>query len=197
VELRKDGPQRSDAQRNRERVPQGALVESSRSADVPLSAIAQKEGVGQGMSYRNFARREPLVPEVHRHEVEELTDGAAELLKSREPDRALREWMNRLALFAEAKAGLTDPLRQATRATDGPERPGYSLVVDAIELLLDANHKAGTIRPGVTADDFSLAIAGIWEIAPGGDWHTQAARLLDIVMDGLCTGAPGRRPPGP
>ncbi|KUL41928.1 hypothetical protein ADL12_10980 [Streptomyces regalis] len=66
-----------------------------------------------------------------------------------------------------------------------------------VELLLDANRKAGTIRAGVTTDDFILAIAGIWEIDPGGDWHSQAARLLDIIMDGLCAGAPGRRRPGP
>ena len=197
MESRNDVPQRSDAQRNRERILEVALVELSRSADVPLSVIAKKAGVGQGTLYRNFASREALVLEVHRHEVERLTDSAAELLKSREPDRALREWMNRLALFAVTKAGLADALRQATRATGGPEKPGYSLVADAIELLLDANHKAGTIRPGVAADDFILAIAGIWEIDPGGDWHSQAGRLLDIIMDGLCTGSPGRRQPGP
>lgn len=197
VESRNDVPQRSDAQRNRERIMEVALVELSRSPDVPLSVIAKKAGVGQGTLYRNFASREALVLEVHRQEVERLTDSAAELLKSREPDRALREWMNRLALFAVAKAGLADALRQATRATGGPEKPGYSLVVDAIELLLDANHKAGTIRPGVAADDFILAIAGVWEIDPGGDWHSQVGRLLDIIMDGLCTGSPGPRQPGP
>lgn len=69
-------------------------------------------------------------------------------------------------------------------------------MVDAIELLLDAN-RAGTICPGVSADDFLLAVAGVWQIDPGGDWHAQAARLLNIIVDGLCAGAPGRRQPGP
>ncbi|MET7731883.1 TetR/AcrR family transcriptional regulator [Streptomyces sp. NPDC005402] len=196
MESRNDVPQRSDAQRNRGRILEVALVELSRSAAVPLSVIAKKAGVGQGTFYRNFPSREALVLEVHRREVERLTEGAAELLRSREPDRALREWMDRLAVFAMAKAGLAEALRQATRATGGPERPGYSLVVDAIKLLLDANHEAGTIRPGVSVDDFLLAIAGIWEIDVSGDWHGQAARLLDIIMDGLRVGAPGRRQPG-
>ncbi|MER6952342.1 MULTISPECIES: TetR/AcrR family transcriptional regulator [unclassified Streptomyces] len=191
MESRSDARQRSDAQRNRERILEAALEELTRSADVPLSAIAKKAGVGQGTLYRHFPDREALVLEVHRQEVQQLVDGAAELLKVREPDQALREWMDRLARYATAKAGLGEALRQATSATGGPQKPGYSLVVGAIELLLRANDEAGTIRPEVTADDFVLAIAGIWQIDRQGDWQSRTARLLDIVMDGLRTGAPG------
>lgn len=185
-------PQRSDAQRNRERILEVALAELSRSADVPLSVIARKAGVGQGTFYRNFPNREALVLEVHRQEVRQLVDNAAELLKTRKPDEALREWMDGLARYATAKAGLADALRQATAMTGGPAKPGYPLLVAAIDLLLDANHEAGTIRPGVTADDFLLAIAGIWQIDPQGDWPSQAGRLFDLVMRGLRTGARGR-----
>lgn len=188
-----DAPQRSDAQRNRERILEVALAELSRAPDVPLSVIAKKAGVGQGTFYRNFPNREALVLEVHQQEVRQLVDGAEELLKTHEPDRALREWMDLLAHFAMAKVGLADALRQATGATGGPERPGYSLVVAAIDLLLKANHDAGTIRPGVDADDFVLAIAGIWQIDAEGDRRGRASRLLDLVMDGLRVGAPGRR----
>ncbi|NUP22989.1 MAG: TetR/AcrR family transcriptional regulator [Streptomyces sp.] len=189
---RSDAPQRSDAQRNRERILEVALAELSRSPDAPLSVIAKKAGVGQGTFYRNFPNRETLVLEVYRHEVRQLTDTAEELVRTREPDRALREWMDGLAHFAMAKSGLAEAMRQATSATGGSARPGYPLVVAAIGTLLDANHEAGTIRPGVTADDFVLAIAGIWQIDPEGDWRTQSTRLLDIVMDGLRAGAPGR-----
>ena len=196
VEPRSDAaPQRSDAQRNRERILEVALVELTRSADVPLSVIAKKAGVGQGTFYRNFPNREALVLEVHRHEVRQVCDSAAQLLKTREPDRALREWMDHLAGYAMAKAGLADALRQVTSATGGPARPGYSLVIAAVELLLDANDKAGTIRPGVTAGDFLLAIAGIFQVDLSGDWQAQTARLLDLIMDGLRAGAPGRRDP--
>ncbi|MFD5128813.1 TetR/AcrR family transcriptional regulator [Streptomyces olindensis] len=187
------GPQRSDAQRNRERILEVALVELSRSPDVPMSVIAKKAGVGQGTLYRNFPNREALVLEAYRHEVQQLTDGAAELLKTKEPDEALRVWMDRLARFIMAKTGLADALRQVVGGTGGPESSGYALVYGSIESLLDANHEAGTIRPGVTADDFLRAIAGIWQIDISGDWHAQTTRLLDIVMDGLRAGAPGRR----
>ncbi|WP_019068885.1 TetR/AcrR family transcriptional regulator [Streptomyces hokutonensis] len=189
---RSDGPQRPDAQRNRERILKVALAELSRDVEVPLSLIAKKAGVGQGTFYRNFPNREALVLEIYRHEVQVLTDTATELLKTRAPDQALREWMDQLARFGIAKVGLSDAMRQIVGTTAGPAQPGYALVVEALEALLAANHEAGTIRPGVTADDFILAIAGIWQIDFRGDWQTQSARLLDIVMDGLRAGAPGR-----
>ncbi|MEU9352076.1 TetR/AcrR family transcriptional regulator [Streptomyces griseoloalbus] len=184
-------PQRADAQRNRERILEVALAELTRSADTPLSVIAKKAGVGQGTFYRNFPSREALVLEIYRHEVRQVADSAARLLSTREPDRALREWMDDLARFAMAKAGLADAIRQATSGPGSPAKPGYSAVTEASELLLHACEEAGLIRPGVTADDFFLAIGGLWQIDPDGDWQPRAARLLDLIMDGLRAGAPG------
>ncbi|MES5818426.1 TetR/AcrR family transcriptional regulator [Streptomyces sp. RG80] len=191
MESRNDGPQRSDAQRNRERILEVALAELSRAVDVPLSLIAKKAGVGQGTFYRNFPNREALVLEVYRHEAQQLADAATELLKTRAPDQALRDWLDQLARFAVAKAGLADAMRQIVGTSDGPAQPGYALVVEAIEALLAANHEVGALRPGLTSGDFVLAVAGIWQIDARGDWQTQSARLLEIVMDGLRAGAPG------
>ncbi|MEU0073796.1 TetR/AcrR family transcriptional regulator [Streptomyces sp. NPDC006332] len=192
MDSRNGGPQRSDAQRNRERILEVALAELSTDQDVPLSLIAKKAGVGQGTFYRNFPNREALVLEVYRHEVKLLTEAATELLKTRPPDQALREWMDQLARFAVAKAGLSDAMRQIIGTSASPAQPGYALVVEAIEALLAANHEIGTIRPGLTADDFILAIAGVWQIDSRGDWQAQTARLLDLIMDGLRAGASER-----
>nr|WP_033318684.1 TetR/AcrR family transcriptional regulator [Streptomyces yerevanensis] len=190
---RNDAPMRSDAQRNRERILEVALAELTRSADVPLSTIAKKAGVGQGTFYRNFPSREALVLEVYRHEVQQVADAAAQLLQTRAPDQALREWMDRLAQYAMAKVGLAEAIRKATSAPGGPAKPGHGPVSDAIALLLKANEDAGTIRHGMTPDDFMLAIAGLWQIDPhGDDWQGRAGRLMDLVMDGLRAGAPGR-----
>ena len=190
----KDAPLRSDAQRNRERILEVALAELTCSADAPLSAIAKKAGVGQGTFYRNFPNREALVLEVYRYEVQQVADTAAQLLETHPPDQALREWMNRLAQYAMAKAGLADALRTAT-TTSTPRgtltKMSHGPVSSAVDLLLKANEEAGTIRPGVTPDDFVLAIAGLWQIDPHSDWQPRAARLLDLVMDGLRAGAPG------
>ncbi|MEV5148576.1 TetR/AcrR family transcriptional regulator [Streptomyces sp. NPDC052727] len=187
----KDSPRRSDAQRNRERILEVALTELSHCADTPLSVIAKKAGVGQGTFYRNFPNRESLVLEIYRHEMRQVADSAEHLLAGRPPDEALRAWMDRLAEFAMTKAGLADAIRQVTGAPGGPAKPSPAPVAHAAELLLRANEEAGTIRPGVTADDFFLAIAGLWQLDPHDDWHPRAARLLDLVMDGLRSGARG------
>ncbi|MEU0641228.1 TetR/AcrR family transcriptional regulator [Streptomyces umbrinus] len=197
MQPKKDGPQRSDAQRNRERILKVALVELTNSADTPLSVIARKAGVGQGTFYRNFPNRETLVLEIYRHEMQQVADSAAQLLKTREPEQALREWMDRLARFGMAKAGLANAIQQATSGPGNLAKPGHAPVSEAAELLLRANEEAGTIRPGVTADDFILAIGGLWLIDPAGDWQPRATRLLDLVMDGLRVGAPGPTGSGP
>ncbi|MFD5189654.1 TetR/AcrR family transcriptional regulator [Streptomyces sp. NPDC058357] len=184
-------PLRPDAQRNRERILDVALAELTRTADVPLSTIAKKAGVGQGTFYRNFPNREALVLEVYRHEMQQVADAADQLLRTRAPDRALREWMDRLAQYAMAKAGLADALRKSAVTHGGLARLGHGPVTRAVALLLNANEEAGTIRPGLTPDDFVLAIAGLWQIDPHSDWQPRAKRLLDLVMDGLRAGAPG------
>ncbi|MEU8957905.1 TetR/AcrR family transcriptional regulator [Streptomyces sp. NPDC048518] len=188
----KNAPLRSDAQRNRERILEVALEELTRASDAPLSAIAKKAGVGQGTFYRNFPNRESLVLEVYRYEVMQVCDAACQLLQCRAPDRALREWMDRLVRFGMAKAGLADAIRKATSTLGSLAGVGPGPLTEAITLLLRANEEAGTIRPGVTPDDFLLAIAGIWQIDPRTDWETRAGRLMNLVMDGLRAGAPGR-----
>ncbi|MGW1101952.1 TetR/AcrR family transcriptional regulator [Streptomyces sp. NPDC002540] len=182
---------RSDAQRNRERILEVALAELTMAADAPLSTIARKAGVGQGTFYRNFPNREALVLEVYRYEMQQVSDTAAQLLRTRTPDQALREWMDRLAQYAMAKAGLADALRRTTSRYGSLAQVGHGPVTRAVTLLLNANEEAGTVRPGLTPDDFLLAIAGLWQIDPHSDWQPRATRLLDLVMDGLRAGAPG------
>ncbi|MER5883388.1 TetR/AcrR family transcriptional regulator [Streptomyces sp. NPDC001941] len=185
---------RLDAQRNRQRILEVALAELTRDPDVPLSGIARKAGVGQGTFYRHFPDRESLILEVYRFEVQQVYETAAQLLACEPPDRALRQWMGRLAQYATTKAGLADAMSRSTRAPASTARWGHAPVTDAVSLLLAANEAAGTIRPGMTPEDFLLAIAGLWQLGAHADREALAERLLDFVMDGLRAGAPG--PPG-
>ena len=187
-----DSPKRSDALKNRERILTVALAELIRSAEVPLSAIAKKAGVGQGTFYRHFPTREALVMEVYRHEMLQVTEFAEHLLETRPPDQALREWMNRLAEYAMTKAGLANAVREMSFMRDYQGKSGYAPVIAAAQLLLDANEKAGTIRAGITTDDFFLATAGIWQIDFNDEWQPRLTWLIDFVMEGLCAGAPVR-----
>jgi AcrR family transcriptional regulator len=191
VQQKRNEPLRSDAQRNRERILEVALEALTQSGDASLSSIAKKAGVGQGTFYRHFPNREALVLEVYRYEVQQVVDTASRLLETRPPDQALREWMDRLARYAMTKAGLADAMRRATRSQGSLAGVAHGPVTSAIAILLKANDEAGTIRPGLDPDDFLLAISGLWQIDPHGDWQSRAGRLLDLIMDGLRAGAPG------
>ncbi|SEB47362.1 TetR/AcrR family transcriptional regulator [Pseudomonas marginalis] len=183
---------RVDALLNRERILAVALAELPHSADVPLSVIARKAGVGQGTFYRHFPTREALVMEVYRYEMLQVAKYAEHLLQSRPPDQALREWMARLAEYAMNKAGLANAIREVSSVGDCAGKESYAPVVAAAKSLLDANEKAGTIRAGITTDDFFLAIAGIWQINFNDEWKHRLGWLMDFVMEGLRAGAPAR-----
>ena len=184
-------PSRADALQNRERILAVALAELTRSSDVPLSAIAKKAGVGQGTFYRHFPTREALVMEVYRYEMLQVATFAEQLLRTRPPDQALREWMKRLAEYGMTKAGLANAIREVSFMRDCQAKEGYAPVIAAAKLLLDANEKAGTIRAGVTTDDFFLATAGIWQIDFNDEWQPRLAWLIDFVMVGLRNSSQG------
>lgn len=179
---------RADARKNRERILRVAVEELTRAPNIALSLIAKKAGVGQGTFYRHFSNREDLVLGVYQHEMSQVALMADTLLGSNSPREALRSWMNCLAEYAMTKAGLAKAIQQASSTHQFPGKSGYAQIKAAAEKLLRANESLGTIRQGVTTDDFFLAIAGIWQIDSQGDWQLRLSRLMDLVMDGLCAG---------
>ena len=181
---------RSDARKNRERILEVAVVELINDPAIALSTLAKKAGVGQGTFYRHFPTREKLVFEVYQFEMQQVASLAEQLLATKPPKEALREWMDCLAEYAMTKAGLAAAIQQAASVYEFPGKSGYAPVQAAAELLLRANEKAGTIRCGVTNDDFFLAIAGIWQMDSQSEWRSRLARLMNLVMDGLCAGSP-------
>ncbi|KFE49002.1 TetR/AcrR family transcriptional regulator [Pseudomonas syringae] len=181
---------RSDARKNRERILEVAVVELINDPAIALSTLAKKAGVGQGTFYRHFPTREKLVFEVYQFEMQQVASLAEQLLATKPPKEALREWMDCLAEYAMTKAGLATAIRQAASVYDFPGKSGYAPVQAAAESLLRANERAGTIRCGVTNDDFFLAIAGIWQMDSQSEWRSRLARLMNLVMDGLCAGSP-------
>jgi AcrR family transcriptional regulator len=182
-------PRRSDAQRNRDRIIDVALLELEADPDVALRAIAKKAGVGQGTLYRHFPDRDALLWAAYHREVQRLVDAAAELLDRLAPLPALREWMRRLGAFAVANTNLGLAMHRSIALADDPAPLGYTRCADAVSTLLAANQRAGTIRPDLTRDDLLLALAGIWQLndpEPAAR-EARAERLIDIVMAGVTT----------
>ncbi len=179
-------PKRSDARRNREAILVAALEALTASPDASLNAIAKRAGVANATLYRHFPTREELVLAAYRHEVQSLVDAADLLLDEQAPLDALRTWVERLARYAVTKHGLADALRKVTTpGSDLSSTDTYGAIVSALDRLLQANISAGSLRPGLDADDVILALAGLWQLDPARDWRAQAQRIYDIVLSGL------------
>lgn len=189
-------PLRADAQRNRDKLLSVALTAFAQSgAEASLEAIAKDAGVGIGTLYRNFPTREALILAVYWREVEQLGEAATDLLNAMPPDRALRQWMDRVALYAMTKRGLAAALRTATSSDKELLGATYDQMVAAITTLLDASAQAGTIRADLKPGDVLLAMGGLFLLDAKDGWQDQAGRLLDLLMDGLRAGA--SNPPTP
>jgi AcrR family transcriptional regulator len=179
-------PVRADAQRNRQRLLEVARrAFASGEEKVSLEAIAREAGVGIGTLYRHFPTREALVEAVYRNEVARLRDNAAELLASRAPDVALREWMDGFADFVAAKRGMAETLKAVVASGALTWTEKRELLAGTIQDLLDAGAAAGTVRTDVRAHDVLASLIGIFLAAGAPGQRAQAGRMLDLLMDGL------------
>ncbi|MHA3020522.1 TetR/AcrR family transcriptional regulator [Mycobacterium sp. BMJ-28] len=175
--------ERADARRNRERLLVAA-ASAFASADGPVSleGIAREAGVGIGTLYRHFPNREALVEAVYRAELGEVAASADELLTRHPPVVALRRWMDRYAGFVAAKRGMAESLH--AMFTSGVVQPSQtrSSVLGAVTVLLGAGAADGTLRADIDPDDVVSSLLGIFVASRSTE---QAARLLDLLVDGL------------
>ena len=174
---------RADAQRNRARL----LEEAARAfavADGPVSleAIARDAGVGIGTLYRHFPNREALTEAVYRAELAEVSASAADLLTCQPPVKALRLWMDRYAAFVAAKRGMAESLRAVLASGAMEVSETRVSIVGAVDLLLRAGARDGSLRDDVRADDVVSSLLGIFLASQSVD---QAQRLLELLTDGL------------
>lgn len=185
-------PQRADAQRNHEKLLAAAQKEFKRAkADASLEEIARQAGVGIGTLYRHFPTREALILAAHAREVEQLAAKAPKLLAELPPERALREWLERLAALGRTKQWMGDALSAIPKTGNPPRSQAYRTLAAALTSLLEAGAAAGAIRDDIGADDVILAISGLWRVnVHEKDWRGQTERVLDLLMDGLGVSAP-------
>jgi AcrR family transcriptional regulator len=177
---------RADAQINRDRLLEAAAEAFTRDgADTSLKAIAQQAGVGIGTLYRRFPTREDLIEATYRNETTRLCESAAELLETAVPGVALRTWMDRFVDYMLTKHGMSDALPSIIAAREGLRASTRTMLRDAITMLLDAGARTSTLRADIPADDVMMALGGITLIASAEHQRGLAARLLDLLMDGL------------
>jgi AcrR family transcriptional regulator len=174
---------RADARRNRDRLLAVAVrAFSQEGPDVPLDAIAKEAGVGIGTLYRHFPTREALVEAAYRTELDRLCDAAPALLAELPPERALRAWMDRFVDYMTTKRGMADALKAVIASGGNPYAHSRDRMITAVDSLLDAGTRAGSLRADVAAADVLAGLSGV-TLAAGE--REQAGRLLDLLFDAL------------
>jgi AcrR family transcriptional regulator len=177
---------RADATRNREQLLDVATrMFASAGAEPSMRAIATEAGVGIATLYRHFPTREALVDAVYRDQVSRLTTGARELLAQLDPPEALRRWMDLFGTWIATKNGMLDTLLAMIESGEIAHAHTRTELLGAIDDLLAAGRASGQLRADVPAEDIAAALIGIFTVAGSPEHEAMAARLLDLLMDGM------------
>jgi len=185
---------RADARDNRQRLLVAARdVFSERGSAAPLDEIARRAGTGIATLYRHFPDRQALMLEVIRDAIE-LSIEEGRLAASEEPDpfRALARYMHRVV---DARTAAVIPSLLDAVPLDGEQlRQARETGPAILEALVDAAHRAGTLRADVTAADIGMLTVRLSRLLPGGfapETNSELShRHLDLVLDGLRSAGP-------
>ncbi|RZQ64486.1 TetR/AcrR family transcriptional regulator [Amycolatopsis suaedae] len=182
---------RADATRNRRQLLAVATrLFASAEAEPSMRAIANEAGVGIATLYRHFPTRESLVEAVYQDQVSRLTAGARELLAQFGPPAALRRWMDLFGEWIATKNGMLDTLLAMVESGEIAHAHTRTELLGAIEDILEAGRASGELRADVPAEDIAASLIGIFTVAGTPEHAAMAARLLDLLMDGLRPAAP-------
>lgn len=177
----KTAPQRSDWQRNHERLLAAAAALVARDgAQVSLEEIARDAGVGSATLHRHFPSRQALLEEVFRDTVERLRRRARELAAG-DPRTGLVSWLEELTIAAADTRGLPASLSAGAKAP--ADDTCHAVVREATVMLVDRASEAAAIRPEVSPDDLLTLVEAVTQ-ATEGDPPT-ALRLLSLALDGI------------
>jgi AcrR family transcriptional regulator len=158
---------------------------ASAEAEPSMRAIATEAGVGIATLYRHFPTREALVDAVYRDQVSRLTAGARELLDQLDPAAALRRWMDLFGQWIATKNGMLDTLLAMIEAGEIAHADTRTELLRAIDDILEVGRASGELRADVPAEDIAAALIGIFTVANSSGHEAMAARLLNLLMDGL------------
>ena len=172
---------RTDAERNRQRLLEAARTALEASGETSMQSIARAAGVGQGTLYRHFPTREMLLLEVYAGDFERLLDTAGTLLAAHRPARALRLWLDELAVLGREKHALADVLDSATRADLHTAQ--YDRIIAVIAAILDAGKAAGELREDIRPDELLPLVSFLWQLDTRHD--PRIPHLLDLVTDAI------------
>jgi AcrR family transcriptional regulator len=184
---------RADAERNRLRLLEAAKAAfSTASEPVTLEQVARDAEVGIGTLYRHFPTREALVEAVYRKELEALCAGAAGLLATLPPDRALRAWMDRFADYVTAKREMGEAMAAVFASGAVSVSQARAQMTVATQAILEAGIADGTLRADVRPEDVVAMIVGCFTATSIAGGREQLRRMFDLLTDAVRCPAAGK-----
>ncbi len=179
-------PMRADARRNRDAVLAAAAeLFAEQGVETSLEQVAKRAEVGIGTLYRHFPTRDALIAAVYLREVDRLCDGVAELIAELPADAALATWMQRFVRYVATKKGMAAALKSFIGVDSEVFTYSRTRIHEAMATLVQAAAHAGVIRPDTDPDDLMRAMSGFCLVTDQPGWQDQAARLVDLIVDGL------------
>lgn len=197
------GPPRGrqkEADRNDERILRAAReVFAEHGWDAPVSEVARRAGVGMGSLYRRYPAKEDLAQALRVEGMNELASQARTAMADHpDPWAALVAFL-RATLSATGTGSLLPLIGGRLPATDEVDAADDCLRA-ALDVLVDAAHRSGALRPDFSSADLLLLLAHLNARLPT---TTERAvelhlRYLDLVLSGLRNPAnTGIQPVGP
>jgi AcrR family transcriptional regulator len=187
-------PLRRDAERNRQRILDAAVVLfAERGLGVSLDEIARHAGVGVGTVYRRFPDKEQLIDALFEDRLGEILAAANDSFEMSDPWEALVSFIVGSMELQVKDRGLKELLLGTSTAHARIEQ-GRQQIQPVVEAILARAQDAGVVRDDIAVSDLMLLQHAIGEAA---DYTREAApevwrRVMAIALDGL---RPDRRRP--
>jgi AcrR family transcriptional regulator len=167
-------------------------------ADAPISAVAERAGVGMGTLYRRYGSKTDLLQRVCVLAMEQALAAADVALNAADPWAGLTTYIR---ACVEMRSGALAALAGHVDVTAEMRATAERGIAAMTEIVLRA-HRDGSLRGDVTALDISLLIEmfssralNLPDLAEG---RNARDRLLTMALDGLRAGGatplPGRPP---
>ena len=173
-------------------------VFTAQGASAPVSAVAERAGVGMGTLYRRYGSKTELLQRLCVLAMQQALDAAADALQAADPWTGLSGYIQAcIDLRSGALASLAGQIETTAEMRTMARRSMARLA----EIVTRA-HRDGSLRPDATALDITWLIEQFSRRSPdpveAAEERNVRSRLVAIALNGLRTGAgetlPGQAP---
>jgi AcrR family transcriptional regulator len=187
---------RAQAERNDRRILEAAREVFVADPDAPISAVAERAGVGISALYRRYASKEDLLRRVCAEGLERYIAAAeAALADPGNPWSAFAEFMRRIVdadthSLTLRLAGTFEPSEELHRRAERAQHLNVQ--------LLERVQQAGVVRSDLAVDDLTFLFEQLASVRAADDTRTHQLRLryLALLLDAVRT-HPSVPLPGP